>query len=230
MKKNRIIILILFGFTLFLVFLGCGYSQVRQKNLERPTFKFQDTYILLRAPFEIITPSYTVYSPDYPALWDITDKKSNTLYKINKKISLGENSFVIKGQDSGISYNLVENYITNTKFKKIDYSFYEGNVKKYNIVQEYIDDIFNYLIKREESLYKIEGKANKTFNSTTSFTYQIKNEDNNVVAYIFREYRYFKDEYEIIVNKEIKSFSPAEYVSLAVFIDEIMVRHGYNYN
>ncbi len=230
MTKNRIILLALFGFVLLSIFFGCGYSEVRQKNLQRPTFAFQETYTLLRAPFEIGMPSYTVYSPDYPALWDITDKDSNTLYKINKKPSLSENSFVIKDPKSEYSYNLVENYITNRKFRKIDYTFYENKQKKYDVVQEYIDDIFNYSIKKDNNLYKIEGKANKALRSTTSFTYEIKDQNNSTVAYIYREYRYFKDEYEIIVNKEIKSFSPVEYVSLAVFIDEIMVRYGYNYN
>jgi hypothetical protein len=46
---------------------------------------------------------------------------------------------------------------------------------------------------------------------------------------IFKEYGYFTNEYEIIINRSFNDFEDALFICYGVFIDQILRENGYQY-
>jgi hypothetical protein len=210
-----------------ILFFGCGYSEVKNQNLLRPAFEIQKTYYSDKSIFEFL-PTYYIYSSNPDNFYDLNEKKAGTLFKITKKADFAYNAFVIN--DLKNKRNVVLKEIKNARpgDERKNYSVTENDVTLMTISQRMKFDMFKYDLTIDNVKYSLEGKINGYNNIVHSFVFNIT-DDNKTYAYIFREYNYFKNENEIIINRKEKAVGDILYVAACAFIEQILRENGYEY-
>lgn len=221
---------LLFLIFIFFIALSCGYIEKRKENLVRPDFKYQETLYLNRSPADIL-PTYFVWNAQYSEFLDMEDLKEGTLYKAVKKADIEKNIYNISDIKAGLDYQLVENTDPSNDF------IYKITINKTEtgyIKQIDKNDILKYILCYDQKEYLLEGECRMT--KTTginddiiqSFNFTIKDQD-AVYAAVFKEFYIFKNEYEIIINKNQNKLNNTLFIILSVFIDQILKENGYEY-
>jgi hypothetical protein len=79
---------------IFIIIQGCGYVDLKNKNLIEPTFKSEKSMVMVQSVFEFI-PSFNVFTTKYGVFFSPEDKIDGTLFKITKKALLFEDIYII---------------------------------------------------------------------------------------------------------------------------------------
>jgi uncharacterized protein YxjI len=219
----KYIILIIF---LAAVLLSCGFSDIKNESLKRPVFEHQKTLILDRYPVEIF-PTYYVYSTKYGAFFDPQDQAEGTLYKINKNASIGKENFTVTDFKNKIIYSMKEENNVQDK-EKAYYSISENGNKFCEIKAKFKSDFLKYDVMYKNELYSFEGKINQFSNIIHSIDFTLKDKD-KILCSIYKQQYYFKDQYEVIINRKENPVDNLTYLSLAVFVDQVLNENGMIY-
>jgi hypothetical protein len=225
MKREIMRKIFLFIFMLAIL-TSCGFYETRRQGVVRPTFEMQKTYVLIRYPVEII-PIYYVWTQKYTAFFEQRDLKDSVVFKATKDFSFSENKFTIEEAKTKKKYYLKEEENKMDK-DRILYSITNKDGLNIKISAKFKDDFLVYEFIFNEDVYQFEGKINKFAEAIYSFDFVLKKNDIEI-AHIFKEYTYFKNETEVIINKKVSKFDDLAYISLGVFVDQILRENGYNF-
>lgn len=227
MKKIKKLLL----FFSILLLLSCFSTEEKAEKIKIPYFEHQKTYILKQNPFDFTT-IYDVWKSNPVSVFDYPDTKSmlaDRYFKARKKIKFSKNEFVITDLENNTRYFLVEEEPLIFKNKKlIQYKITDSEKTICSIVQKEEKDILNFEILVNNK-YDLKGSILKNNNNIICFEFLILNPNKNAVGYILKKFRYFINEYEIIINKENKELSDPIFIGVAIFIDQILKENGFRY-
>lgn len=210
----------------FIIIQGCGYVDLKNKNLIEPTFKSEKKMVMVQSVFEFI-PSFNVFTTKYGVYLAPEDKKDGTLFKITKKASLFEDIYIINDvKNSG------KLYFSNGEPD----SFGRQNFKIYNditdlavISQKFKEDYESFKLSYKQTDYDltVDIKGN-VGNSIDSVVLTVAS-DVGVLFNIFKRQLYFRNNYDMIVNEDLNVFDDSLIVSISVFFDYILKENGISY-
>jgi hypothetical protein len=206
--------------------LGCGYSEIRNQNLQRPVFEIQKTFYLSKSIFEFL-PTYYVYNAKVSTYYDKNDMKEGTLFKITKKADFSYNGFLITDLKNNMNVILKEND-TAPGNEIMNYSISENGKTLLLINQQSRFNFLKYDFIYDNEKYLLEGKINGTNGIIHSFVFTLTKDDKTYVHF-FKEYYYFKNEEEIIINRKEKQIGDIIYIATCAFIDQVLKENGYEY-
>jgi hypothetical protein len=212
--------------TIISILFGCGFSDIRKEGLARPGFEFQKTYIMEKFPIEII-PTYNVFTTKFAAFQDPRDEKEGTIYKAVKSGSMIENIFNVTDIKNKTKY-IMKQENDSKDFDKIIYTISLDNKKFCRIEQKYKGNFLTFDVTYKDEKYKLSGKINKFNDIVYSFVFTIQKDEKNL-GYIYKEFYYFKDEYEIILDRNKNPLDDLTYISFTVFADQILKENNHNY-
>jgi hypothetical protein len=210
---------------IFFVF-GCGYSEIRNQNLLRPVFDVQKTYYFDKSIFEFI-PTYYVYNAKVSTYYDKKDREEGTLFKISKKADFSYNGFLVSDLKNNMSVILKQND-TTPENDIISYSIAENGKTLLSINQQSRFDFLKYDFIYNNEKYLLEGKINGINGIVNSFVFTLTRDGKAYVSF-FKEYYYFKNEHEIIINRKEKQIGDIIYIATCAFIDQVLKENGYEF-
>ena len=222
MKYIPVLIII----SLILIF-SCGYSEVRNQNLQRPAFDVQKTYYMTKTIFEFL-PTYYIYNSRIETYYDAVERKKNTFFKISKKADFSKNVMIISDLKKDLKIYLEEKPNKSPGDESINYIITDNNDTIATIKQKSRFDYMKYDFFYNNAHYSLEGKINKYGDIIHSFTFSLS-KDENTYAYFFKEYNYFRNEHEIIINRKEKNISDPVFIATCAFIDLVLKENGYEY-
>ena len=229
--KKKILMLFFIIFT-SLILKNCIMIKIEDESSIRPTFDFQKTYILKHIPLYFMA-YYNVWKYEPYSISDFTsikEFKKSKLFIARQQITLTGNNFIIEDRENNKKYKLKEDLFSSKDDKLINYSIYQedkiigtiNQTDKYNTLLY----IFNY----KENTYIIQGKLNKFENSIHSFVFNIKDKNSSItLGSIYKKYLYFKEHYEIIINREYNSIEDPIFICFGVLVDQILKENGYQF-
>ncbi len=224
MKKIAILFIIILS-------ISCFSQQVKKENLTRSSFEYQKTFILRQMPVDFIT-IYNVwkyYPVDFTEFTNFKEMQEAKLFKVKQKITFIGNHFVISDKTSGKKFDLIEEYnIDSSSDGIITYKIHEDKKIIGTINQIYSNELFTYDFIYKDETYKIEGEIKKFGQNIHSFVFNIKTND-AILGTIFKQYKYFQNEYEIIINRAYNNIDDPIFICFGVFIDQILKENGYFY-
>lgn len=217
MRKKYILIFIL---SIFIY--DCGYIEIKNKNIIRPKFDNQKI-ITLKQQIVSFYPVFFIYDQKQIALDIPETEKENLLFKISKKFSIEKNIFKIKDLKNNNSY-LIEIFKEENKI----YIKERENII-FTITNLYKNDYLNFKFIYNEKIYYLTGEQKgKNDNIIHSINYNITNKDKKII-YIYKELYYMKNNYEIIINKEVEEIKEKDIILLNIFIDLLLKEEGFCY-
>lgn len=208
---------------------GCSSQEVVDKDKLRPDFDFQKTYILRQNPFAFTT-YYNVWKYLPIAIIDFEkpkDIRAAKYFNVRQQISLIGNNFLVRDLEKDKKYLLKEELLNNSD-DLINYSISENGITICNIKQITKKDILNFDLIINEKTYKITGEIKKKGENALAFTFSV-NDENVLLCKIIKEYLYFDNAYEIVVNREFSPIKDLMYICVGVFLDQILKENGYQY-
>ncbi len=212
-----------------LTLICCSSQEVIDKDKLRPEFDFQKTYILRQNPFAFTT-YYNVWKYLPITLFDFEkpkDFKKAKYFNIRQKISIIGNSFVVRDIENDEKY-ILKQELDDVPDNLIIYSILQNEVLLGNIVQIENKNILDYNLTLNGKTYSIKGEIKKRGDNVLAFTFNINDKD-ILLCKIIKEYLYFDNAYEIVVNKEFSTLNDSMYICVAVFLDQILKENGYQY-
>ena len=203
MKKHIILILII------TMLYNCGYIEIKNKNIIKNKFDNQKSINLTQATFSF-----------YPVFY------VNDSYKISKKISIYDYLFKIKDLKNNKLY-----FVNGTTEDNNTIFFIKEKEQKLceikNILKE--DYLLCEFIYNDKKYFLTGQKHIINENSVLSINYKITDTDNKEIGYIFKEFYYMKNSYDIIINQDLNNFEDIIYIGLTLFIDTILKENGFFY-
>lgn len=226
-KIGLLIIIILLSFLLN----QCIMVQVEDQNAIKPNFDFEKTYFLKHVPLYFMD-YYNVwkYEPiDILEFTSINELKKSKLFVARQQITLVGNNFFIEDRVNSKKYELKEEFLNENK-ELINYSIYQDKtlIGTINQLDIYNTFLFEFIYKGNN--YIIQGRTNKLSESIHSFIFEIKDINlGNTLCSIYKQYSYFKNEYEIIINREYDIIEDPIFICFGVFVDQLLKENGYQY-
>jgi len=208
-------------FILILIFYNCGYIEIKNKNLIKPHFETQKSLILNQSSISFNT-TFKVYEFKENDI----NKKNNILFKITKKNNITDKNYEIKNLKNNDIFILEE--IDQNSFYIKDKNNKIISIIKNLYTNEYLNFEFNYNNKE----YLLVGEQNELNNNTIYYiTYKIlkKRDKNKNLGYIYKQFYYMKNEYDIIINKNLNELNEDIFIILTIFIDDILKKNGFFY-
>lgn len=229
MKKKLclMIIIILLSFLLN----QCIMVQIEDQNAIRPNFDFEKTYFLKHMPLYFMA-YYNVwrYEPvDLLEFTSINELKKSKLFVARQQITLVGNNFFIEDRVNSKKYELKEEFL-NKNNELINYSIYQEKalIGTINQIDTFNTFLFEFIYKGNN--YIIQGRINKFSDSINSFIFEIKDINlGKTLCSIYKKYSYFKNEYEIIINREYNVIEDPIFICFGVFVDQLLKENGYQY-
>ncbi len=228
--KKKILIFITMILLSFLLN-QCIMIQVEDQNSIRPNFDFEKTYFLKHMPLYFMA-YYNVwkYEPvDVLEFTSIKELKKSKLFVARQQITLVGNNFFIEDRVNSKKYELKEEFLNNNK-EIINYSIYQeknliGTINQLDIYNTFL---FEFIYNGNN--YVIQGRINKFSDRIHSFVFDIKDiNSGSTLGSIYKQYTYFKNEYEIIINREYEIIEDPIFICFGVFIDQLLKENGYQY-
>ena len=216
-------------FSILILFLSCYSQQIKKENLTRPSFIQQKTYVLRQMPIDFIT-IYNVwkhYPIDFIELDNLKKLQDAKSYMVKQKITLTGNHFIIEDKEQKTKYVLKQGFNDNSS-DNITYKIYQNDNIIGTINQVYEHDFLIYDFVYKNKTYNIEGEIKQFRMNTHSFVFNIKDKD-VIYGSIYKQYGYFKNEYEIIINRKYNNINDPFFISFGVFIDIVLKENGYSY-
>jgi len=213
-----------------LLYSGCFSKDVKEKSLERPVFNLQKTYILKQFPVEFIT-HYNVWKNvplnpmDYP---DAKAMLEDRYFTARKKMTIDSSQFIVRDLVNNKRYDMAESEKIKNEEKLISYRINQGKNSICAIDQTDKGDIFNFEISYNNKNYILTGEKKQLNDNIYSFVYSVKNAD-IVLGTVFKEFRYFSNEYEIIINREYKDIEDPVFICIGIMIDQLLKENGYRF-
>ncbi|MBN2545229.1 MAG: hypothetical protein JXB50_05480 [Spirochaetes bacterium] len=213
-----------------IIFFNCFSQEVKQQNLRRPVFDFQKTYLLRQVPAEFIT-NYNVWKnvplnlSEYP---DLKTMLNDRYFTARKRFTLDYNKFIINDKVNKKTFNLEESETIENNIRLLTYSINDSKETVCTIKQIEEKDFLNYDILYKTRKYQFNGVIKKLDNNIHSFEFSVKNQD-KILGFIFKEFRYSSNEYEIIINQKYNDFEDSYFICFGVFVDQILKQNGYRY-
>lgn len=229
MKKKifLLIIIILLSFLLN----QCIMVQVEDQTAIRPDFDFEKTYFLKHMPIYFMA-YYNVwkYEPiDILEYGSIKEFKKSKLFTARQQITLVGNNFFVEDKVNNKKYELKEEFLNKNK-ELINYSIFQEKTLIGSINQINIHNTFLFEFIYNGNNYIIQGRPNKASESIHSFTFEIKDVNlGNTLCGIYKKYDYFKNEYEIIINREYDIIEDPIFICFGVFVDQLLKENGYQF-
>lgn len=228
MLKNKNILLILIP-AIFL-FINCFTREVKKENLIRPSYDVQKTYVMRQLPIEmgIIYNVWDHLPLDLVELDTYKKLQEQKLFSAVQKLKLTGLEFVVKDKKNKVDYILEETFTDNSTDRNKHFSIVTKNKQIAQIDQVYYDDFLLYEIKYKNRIYSMEGNIKKYGNNIHSIIFSIM-EENQLIGSIFKEYKYLKNKYEIIIDSEKNSIDDPIYICLGVIVDQMLRENGYHF-
>jgi len=225
-KRMKFILRVL----ILIIFFSCYSRDIKQQNLKRPVFDLQKTYLLRQVPAEFIT-NYNVWKnvplnlSEYP---DLKTMLNDRYFTARKKFKLDYNQFIINDRVNKKSLDLEETEITENNIRMLSYLIKDEKETICTIKQTEEKNFLNYDILYKNRTYQFNGEIKKLDNNIHSFEFSVKNQD-KTLGFIFKEFRYSVNEYEIMINQKYNDFEDSIYICFGIFIDQILKQNGFRY-
>jgi hypothetical protein len=220
---------ILLAALLILAVLSCDIDDAKDKYLDRPKFDFQKTYLLRQVPlyFSIYYNIWKNVPVDLFEFGSLKDIKTAKLFDAHQVIELVGTSYVLEDNANKKKYLLKKESATD---ELIRYSISLDKKEIASIKQLEAKNILNFDVSYKERTFQISGEIRKNADTVYAFVYEIKDkEKNRIIGKIFKEYKYFLNEYEISINREFGIVEDPIFITLGIFIDQILRENGYQY-
>lgn len=216
-----------------MIFTGCltDSDDTKKQMLVRPQFDFQKTYLLRQAPlyFSIhynVWKSVPINLFDFDSIQDFQNAKQ---FKVFQKITLIDNIYNIEDRVNKKKY-VLKNEKTDDSDKFLTYSINSENKSIGLIKQVEEKNIFNFELKYKDRIFLINGSKKNSEDNIYGFVYEIIDKDKNrKLGVIFKEYKYYINEYEIYINREFGIVEDPIFIALGVFIDQVLRENDYQY-
>jgi hypothetical protein len=214
---------------LILAATSCGVNDAKEKYTERPRFDFQKTYLLRQVPF-YFSIYYNIWKNvpvDLQEFGSLKDIKGAKLYDAHKVLQFIGNSYIIEDNENKKNYLLKQE---NKSSELIKYSVSLNKKELAVIKQLEAKNILSFEVSYKDRIFEINGEMRKADENVFAFVYEIRDkEKNRTLGKIFKEYRNFMNEYEIYINREFGIVEDHMFITLGIFIDQILRENGYQY-
>ncbi len=226
-----------FALLLTVIFLsGCGYVELRNTHLQRPTFDNQRVINLTQSTFNF-HPSYKVYSVDYQTFMLPEDREEGFLYHIKKTYDLFNDKYVIINKKTKSKTYFTND--TDDDRQRNRYGIYdETGDYKITVSQKFFDKYENYKMEfaKDESCdsYDITIKYNER-NEKSPHDQELHSvemtvtDGETVLLKLFKQQKYFTNRVEIFINDDYRTFTDEQSIGLGVCFDYILKNIGISY-
>lgn len=224
MKRFFIIMIIFIAFLLS----GCLSSDLNENKVNKNIFDIQKTYYLRQMPVEFTT-IYNVWKHlpinlgEYP---DLKSMREDKYFQARKRFTINNARFIVKDIPNKKTYYLEENLTDDNPDKLYNYIIKDDKDILLKITQKDRLDIFTYNVFYKDKILKITCDVIKTGNNIQSFNYTVKDND-IILAYINKQFKYFINEYEIIINRNYREIADYNYIIFGIMLDQILKENGY---
>jgi len=208
---------------LIIMLVSCSFFDSRKQGLARPAFETQKTYFLEKFVF-MMFPSFNIYSTKYRTFFEEQDEKNGILFKASKLPTFGLNKIAVENVSQKVKYILEEERDPRQN-DKIIYSISKDKTKFCQISEKMKNDIYKFDIVYLNTNYSLEGKINQFADAIHSFDFVVK-KDGVELCHIFKEFYFFQNEYEIIINRKANPIDDLTYITFSLFIDQILKENG----
>jgi hypothetical protein len=222
--KNLIFILIAF------LFLGCSSLEIKNKNLIRPEYKFQKSYVLRQSPADFIN-YFDVwkYDPidfaDYASIKELNEAKLFTAYE---KITLVGGNYIINDKVNKKKYELKQIFAKEIPKDTIKYEIFLDDKVIATIIQPDPTEKLNFNLIYNEKTYILTGVIKNYGIDVHSFEFTISH-NTDVIGSIFKQYSAVANNFEIYINRQFRNIEDSIFICLAVFVHHILKENGYQY-
>lgn len=216
-------------FLIIFIVISCNLQDVREQNLTRPKFEYQKTYVLQQAPGEFfiyfnVWKSLPVDFLDFENIKQMNEAKAFTA---RQKIQLIGNEYLIIDRITNKKYTLKQHF-NKSLDDLVSFTISDENSIIGIIDQIDIYDIWYYEYTQGDKKYTIKGEIKKIGTDIQSIIFTIKHNDDELGT-IFKEFSYFKNNYEIFINRKFNNIEDPIFISFGVFIDQILRENGYKF-
>jgi hypothetical protein len=112
----------------------------------------------------------------------------------------------------------------------LTYSISSNNKSIGLIKQVEEKNILDFELSYKDRTFLINGSIKKNEDNIYGFVYEIIDKDKNRnIGTIFKEYKYYINEYEIYINREFGFVEDPIFITLGVFIDQVLRENDYQY-
>jgi hypothetical protein len=208
-----------------ILLIGCSTLEVKNKNLIRPEYKFQKTYVLRQAVGDFIN-YFDVWENepvDFSDYADIKEMDDARIFTVVEKITLVGNEYLITDKKNKVKYELKQKIGKDTHKDKTEYEIYLNNNMIVDIIQPDAMEKFDFNVLYNNKTYSLKGMIKGVNSDIHSFDFTILHND-DVMGTIFKEYSAMTNNYEVIINRQFKNIE-----DLAVFVHQILKEKGYQY-
>lgn len=217
-----------------LLFVSCFSLEEKERVLKKATFDKQRSYLLKQVTFDF-TPLFDVWKNEPVSLFDYPDIKTmlnDRYFKARKKFRVGYNEFIITDMVKNKKYILEEkDFFSSDNKRMLLYEIKEDEKILCRIRQKKIDSFLTFEIifsDNDKEIYELIGEVKKVGKNIYGFEFLLKKKD-TVLGSIFKEFRYFINQYDIIINASYKDFSDPLFICFGVFIDQVLKERGFRY-
>lgn len=230
MKKKKLFLIYIIIASFLLK--NCIMIKIEDQSLIKPTFDFQKTYILKHIPLYFMA-YYNVWKNEPFIATEFTtpkELKKSKLFTARQQITLVGNNFFIEDRVNNGKYLLKQELPPTKGYKLINYSIFQNDKIIGTINQSDKNNTFLYILNYKNEPYIIEGKLNKFEKIIDSFIFNITDKNSGVtLGSIYKKYLYFKNEYEIVINRKYNNIEDPIFVCLGVFVDQMLKENGYQF-
>ncbi|HOF01943.1 MAG TPA: hypothetical protein PK385_09635 [Spirochaetota bacterium] len=211
---------------IFIIIQGCGYVDLKNKNLIEPTFKSEKSMVMVQSVFEFI-PSFNVFTTKYGVFFSPEDKIDGTLFKITKKASLFEDIYIIndvkKNEKLYFSNGAPDNFDRKT------FKIYNDNTDLAVIYQKFKENYESFKLSYKQTDYDLTVDIKKNVGNTIDSVVLTVASDAGVLFNVFKRQLYFRNNYNMIVNEDLNVFDDSIIASVSVFFDYVLKENGISY-
>jgi len=222
MKLNFFVIQLI----VFIIIQGCGYVDLKNKNLIKPTFKSERNIVMVQSVFEFI-PSFNVFTTNYGVFLTPEDKKEGTLFNITKKASLFEDIYIIN--DPKKNDKLYFSDGTPDSFGRQTFKIYNDITDLAFISQKFKENYESFKLSYKQADYDLTIDVKGNISNTIDSVVLSVSSDAGVLFNVFKRQLYFRNNYNMIVNEDLNVFDDSLIVSVSVFFDYILKENGISY-
>lgn len=220
----------LFIILITVLLLGCSSLEIKNKNLIRPEYKFQKSYVLRQLPADFIN-YFDVwkYDPidlaDYASIKELNEAKLFTAYE---KITLVGGDYIINDKVNKKKYELKQIFSKEIPTDTVKYEISLDGKVIATIVQPDPIEKMNFNVVYNDKTYTFNGVIKNLGIDIHSFDFTIAH-NTDTMGSIFKQYSAVANNLEIYINRQFKNIEDPIFICLAVFVHQILKENGYQY-
>lgn len=210
----------------FIIIQGCGYVDLKNKNLIEPNFKSEKNMVMIQSVFEFI-PSFNVFTTNYGVFLTPEDKKEGTLFNITKKPSLFEDIYIINAPKKNDKLYFSDG--TPDSFDRKTFKIYNDNTDLVVISQKFKENYESFKLSYKQTDYDLTVDVKGNIANTIDSVVLSVSSNAGVLFNVFKRQLYFRNNYNMIINEDLNIFDDSLIVSVSVFFDYILKENGVSY-